>query len=200
MRCKSETKRQSIIDAASEVFRELGFEATSMSEISTRVGGSKATLYNYFSSKEELFVASMHQFAETHMEDVFRLLDPTQPLADTLQNFGERFLQVICQHELVSAHRILFAEASKSDIGRLFYEHGPLAGLLLLADYLERCMAAGKLRQADAFIAAQQLIALLKAEIIDRLLLGVQDQVDTAKISPMVARAVDIFLRAYTSA
>ena len=34
---------------------ELGYERTSMSEIAARLGGSKATLYSYFPSKEELF-------------------------------------------------------------------------------------------------------------------------------------------------
>lgn len=59
MRTKSDEKRQAILDVAAEVFREAGFERASMSEICTRVGGSKATLYNYFPSKEELFFEVM---------------------------------------------------------------------------------------------------------------------------------------------
>jgi AcrR family transcriptional regulator len=199
MRVKSESRRQGIIDVACQAFRELGFEAASMSEISARVGGSKATLYNYFSSKEELFVAAMRQFADNHMEGVFRLLDPSQALAPTLQAFGERFLLVLCRPELVCAHRNLFAEAGKSEVGRLFYERGPLEGLQVMTAYLEQCMALGKLREADPFVAAQHLTALLKAEMMDRLLLGVQDSIAPDAISPMVARAVDVFLRAYAS-
>ena len=54
MRVKTEAKRQHIVDVAAQAFRELGFEGASMAEICARVGGSKATLYNYFASKEEL--------------------------------------------------------------------------------------------------------------------------------------------------
>ncbi|CAG1012445.1 partial putative HTH-type transcriptional regulator YvdT, partial [Anaerolineales bacterium] len=56
---KSDTKRQHILAVAAEAFQEYGFERTSMSEICARVGGSKATLYNYFSSKDELFFEVM---------------------------------------------------------------------------------------------------------------------------------------------
>ena len=59
MRVKTEGRRQVIIDAALEVFKEVGYERASMAEISARAGGSKATLYNYFKSKEELFSAAM---------------------------------------------------------------------------------------------------------------------------------------------
>ena len=39
-----------------------GYGATSMSTIAARVGGSKATLYHYFKSKEELFDAFVRRF------------------------------------------------------------------------------------------------------------------------------------------
>jgi AcrR family transcriptional regulator len=56
VRVKTESRRQAIIAAAAEVFAEMGFDAASMSEISARVGGSRVTLYNYFSSKEEMLL------------------------------------------------------------------------------------------------------------------------------------------------
>ena len=46
MRVKSEAKRQAILDIAKATFIEQGYSNTSMSEIASRVGGSKATLYN----------------------------------------------------------------------------------------------------------------------------------------------------------
>ncbi len=55
MKTKTESKRQAILKAAADVFRDVGFERASMEEIRARIGGSKATLYNYFPSKEKLF-------------------------------------------------------------------------------------------------------------------------------------------------
>ncbi|MBW2230008.1 MAG: TetR/AcrR family transcriptional regulator [Deltaproteobacteria bacterium] len=49
-------KRRRILAAAREVCSEKGFEATRMDEIASRAGVSKGTLYNFFPSKEDLFV------------------------------------------------------------------------------------------------------------------------------------------------
>ena len=57
MRVRTEVKRQEIIRIAGELFEERGYDRTSMSAIAARVGGSKATLYGYFKSKEELLLA-----------------------------------------------------------------------------------------------------------------------------------------------
>lgn len=50
-------REQQILAAAEEVFAERGFQATSMDEISLRVGVSKPMLYEYFASKEGLLLA-----------------------------------------------------------------------------------------------------------------------------------------------
>ena len=51
MRVKTDAKRREIVDMAWEVFRAKGFEGASMSDVAERFGGSKATLYRYYSSK-----------------------------------------------------------------------------------------------------------------------------------------------------
>ena len=87
MRTKSEERRVLILEIAAQVFQETGYEKASMAEISSRVGGSKATLYNYFPSKEELFLAVMELKAERHMLGIFELLTHDAPLAEVLQKF-----------------------------------------------------------------------------------------------------------------
>ena len=196
MRCKSETRRQAIIEVAREVFEEHGFGGASMSEIAARVGGSKATLYSYFASKEELFVAVVRSFAESHLNEVFGALDASTDLAEGLRQFGERFIGVIYRDDIVRAYRNIFA-ASNTSIGRLFYDRGPLEGLTEVAGYLRTAMELGKLRTTDPLIAAQHFTALLKAEGFERITLGVVEQLSPDEIAPMVARAVDVFLRAY---
>ena len=47
--------RQAIMDAALRVFGGTGFQAAKMTEIAAEAGVATGTLYNYFSSKEEIF-------------------------------------------------------------------------------------------------------------------------------------------------
>ena len=58
-RIGKDDRKSQILEIALEMFLKEGFAAVSMSSIAARVGGSKATLYNYFASKEELFAATV---------------------------------------------------------------------------------------------------------------------------------------------
>ena len=96
MRTKTEEKRQAILDVAAATFGELGFERTSMSEICTRLGGSKATIYNYFPSKEALFVEVMFQASEADFQNTMLALQAdSQDLPAALRTFGRRFLALL---------------------------------------------------------------------------------------------------------
>jgi AcrR family transcriptional regulator len=49
--------RQAILDAAREVFGELGYDAATVRDIIRRTGLAAGTFYNYYRSKEEVFAA-----------------------------------------------------------------------------------------------------------------------------------------------
>ncbi len=55
--------RRAILDAAKEVFSELGFGATTVRDIIRRTNLASGTFYNYFSSKEEIFEALLDESA-----------------------------------------------------------------------------------------------------------------------------------------
>jgi AcrR family transcriptional regulator len=57
---RAERERQMIV-VAEEMFAERGYQAASMDEIAERVGVSKPMLYEYFGSKEGLFVACIRR-------------------------------------------------------------------------------------------------------------------------------------------
>jgi hypothetical protein len=59
-----------------------GFERTTMSDIMARGGGSKATIYGYFDSKDELFAAALeHGLRDVPPGTVSRVGERPGPLA-----------------------------------------------------------------------------------------------------------------------
>lgn len=52
----AQTHRDLIAEIADRLFRRLGYQQTTMSRIATEGGYSKATLYQYFSSKDEILL------------------------------------------------------------------------------------------------------------------------------------------------
>src|SRR3974390_1875690 len=115
MKTKTESKRQAIIQAAAEVFREVGFDRASMSDIRKRVGGSKATLYNYFPSKEKLFFEVMHHVKESELEASTGEMDAeTDDLKRELVHFGLKFMTVLYSPESIAVRRLAIAESRHS--------------------------------------------------------------------------------------
>jgi AcrR family transcriptional regulator len=197
MRVKSEARRQAIIDVAKTAFSQQGFENTSMSEIASRVGGSKATLYNYFSSKEEIFAAVMESSATESIAGAFQLLEEENDILSTIQNFGLHYLSSILAPDIMAIRKMALNEADRSNIGRHFYENGPKKGWLLVSNYLQKQIDKKVLIPCDAGICAMHLKGLLEAEVLESYALGVMTKVDNQFIRNVVDRAVTTFLRAY---
>jgi AcrR family transcriptional regulator len=205
MKKKLDAKRQAILDTAYRLFRTQGFDKTSVSQITAEVGGSKATIYNHFPSKEVLFVECMTAAAEDYITDlaeqsVARLdASGTDPGA-MLREFGAGFLKVLCSPDIVATRRLMIAEASRSGVGKLFCTK--LTALRAHVEaFLSQLMASGALRDDDPQLAAEHLRALLEAEIIEPLLLEArEDSPDEREIALVTDRAVAAFMRAYAPA
>jgi AcrR family transcriptional regulator len=104
MKVRTEARRNAIVEAATELFKEMGYERASMNELAKRFGGSKATLYGYFPSKEELFVAVVEAVATGHLLEATQELaadaaDGQPALEARLKRFGERMLKVLTHDE-----------------------------------------------------------------------------------------------------
>jgi len=77
--------RQQIVDAALVCFTERGFHATAVEEIAAGADTSRATLYQYFESKEAIFVELMLE-AGGALVRVNQRLGPLGPTADGFTN------------------------------------------------------------------------------------------------------------------
>lgn len=202
---KRDAKRQAILDTAYRLFQTQGFDKTSVSEITTQVGGSKATIYSHFPSKEELFVECMTAAAEDYIaslaEQSVRSLDASEvEPAVMLRDFASSLLKFLSAPDIVATRRLMIAEASRASVGKLF-----LAKLNALRAHVEAflspLMAAGALRDDDPQLAAEHLRALLEAEMIEPLLLQArEDSPDEKEIALATDRAVTAFMRAYAPA
>lgn len=198
MKTKSAKKRQAIVDVAAQLFRELGYERTSMADILERVGGSRATLYNHFPSKEVLFLETAFPPLEKESNAVHGVLDGLEDdIEAQLFEFGRRGLELAYRPDVVAARRLTISEATRFNIGPLGYQLGYLPLLNRVSSFMERAIAAGRLRSADPSLLALQLAALLEAELIQRLLHAVIGPGEDLEIPAKARRAVDSFMAIY---
>lgn len=201
MRTKTEAKREAILAVAAATFSELGFEGTSMSEICARLGGSKATLYNYFPSKEALLLEVMFRASEADLVRTLQALDSLDDdVATALRNFGQRLLGMLYAPHVMAARRLLVAQAGRADLGKRCYQQGPMRSYACVGQFLQQAMDRGLLRSADTLLAARHLQALLEAELMSGFMFQHVPVPTPEQIARCTDRAVDAFMRLYARA
>ncbi|MES1971930.1 MAG: TetR/AcrR family transcriptional regulator [Pseudomonadota bacterium] len=193
---RKQDRREAIVDAARESFLEQGYAGTSMSGLLKTLGGSKATLWSYFRSKEELFAAVIEQVSASFRSDLQGILSSAGRLEAGLVAFCRRFLLTIGSPDAIATWRMVVAESGRfPELGRIFYDRAAGFTEATLSAYLARHVASGELRPEDPRIMAQVLISLCTGRQ-NRLLWGV-DIEEPGTIDLQAARFADIFLRAY---
>jgi AcrR family transcriptional regulator len=196
MRIKSDEKRLEIVAKAWELFKENGFERTTMSDISERVGGSKATLYGYYQSKEQLFAAALEQVIRDPADQFFAQLERPGKLKTRLLNFARAMLEGRLSDDLIGVEQALIAEARRSNLGELLRTRFVQPQFRRLAAALDREMVAGNLRRADPMLAAWHFRALVEADLVERRLHG-EKTITAHEVKTASEAGVDAFLRAY---
>jgi AcrR family transcriptional regulator len=195
---KRDCRREAILDVAREVFLAEGYAAASMSTIAAKLGGSKGTLYNYFSSKEELFSAIVSRHCIWQREAMFSILVDGLDIETALKAVGSNYLRLVLSDFSLSMFRLVVAESARDpQIGKIFYESGPVPGVARLAGYLEEAAERGELNIDDPTTAAHMLIGLCQNRLMKIRLCNYAPEPSKKVIETEVANAVAVFLRAY---
>jgi AcrR family transcriptional regulator len=193
-----DARRQGILDIARDVFLKEGFASASMSSIAARVGGSKATLYNYFASKEELFVAMIQDQCDRNHALLFDFDTDGGDFIEVLQALGERFVRLMVSDEILDMHRLVISEASRfPEIGQTLYEAGPKRGHARLSAFLRDAMPRHGLHANDIDLAAGQLMDLCLTDLYRQRLWNVRELPTPEEIRANVEDALRTFIAAH---
>jgi len=196
VRTKTDAKRRDIVDTAWEVFRAKGFDGASMSDVAERLGGSKATLYRYFGSKEELFAAALEEALQEQNEEAYQRITRDANLRERLLEFAETYLKFRLTPEMIGVHRLMIASAERSDLSAVLRAQFIDPNWRRFADVIEGEMAAGRLRKADPYLTSIHFRGLVEADVLERRMNG-ERLVTNAQVETAIEQGVEAFLRAY---
>ncbi|UCH83458.1 MAG: TetR/AcrR family transcriptional regulator [Candidatus Latescibacterota bacterium] len=159
----SEQKHEAILRAAADEFQEAGFQSTSMDRIAERAGVSKRTVYNHFSSKNELFKAISKRLLEhAHLVTVYPF-DHEETLERQLRDIGRREIELLSSEDFTKLSRVMLAECIRSpEMAREIFSE-IREGESGIARWIRQAADAGRLRVDDPVMAADQFTALIKA-------------------------------------
>src|SRR3954447_356937 len=83
---KKAATRKVIFETAIRLFAERGFESPTIEEIAAAAGTGKGTVYNYFSTKEEILVEFMVEFEVRLQKRIERFAEADAPLERILSD------------------------------------------------------------------------------------------------------------------
>lgn len=183
-----------ILEAATELFLKDGYGATSIDSILDVSGGSKATLYSYFPTKDDLFRAVIDEVLASDQEPVLdRSADPRTSLIEfSVQRLGVLFSAK--HHALL---RLIIAERERfPDLARMYYERAPQRSRGMVAEYFADLERKNVLDAGTADEAAEFLIGMMVHWwVMEALLLGGSPTPEA--IRERSIRVVDRFLNAF---
>jgi AcrR family transcriptional regulator len=193
------TRRENILRAAQEVFFEKSYGGTSMSMIAARVGGSKGTLYNYFTSKKELFAAQVRATCNSTADRIFdsSAAHETDPMI-ALSRVGVQYLECLYSANNIRMLQILISEAQRyPEFARIFYDAGPARDKDALTHLLNEFKRNDSLNIADCTHAAEQFLCLCKGPTYLQFLLDLVPPQSPQTIRSQVTQAVNAFVALY---
>ena len=188
-------KRRAILAAATGLFAARGYGAVSMDAIAREADVSKATLYAHFASKDALFATIVNVACQENILPGQDLPEGESDVEAGLLAIGRRILRFFLEEQTIAMHRLVVAESVRfPELGRAFFENGPLAVRQRLARWLSRQTA---LSVPDPEVAAEQFLGMLRSGLYTRVTLGLVATPGDADLEETVVNAVNTFLRAF---
>jgi AcrR family transcriptional regulator len=157
---KAQSRRQ-ILDSARDVFFRDGFMAANLDEVAERAGVAKGTLYRYFDSKADLYVAVLADNGEAFTEKMREATAGDVAAAIQLENISRFYYEYWTRHP--DYFQIFWAIDNQAVIGELpdpvvdevsrLWEQS----LTILQEVLDRAITEGDLLPCDAWEVANIL-------------------------------------------
>ena len=155
-----DSRRAEICRTAAQLFRDRGFDGTSVGDVARALGLTKAGLYHYFDSKEALLFEIMMYGLDRVRDDV---IVPIREIRDP----EERLRQIIVRHARIATHgRGAVANLSEErralpSAARRQVEERMHVYVELIRGTLTELKAAGRLTAVDPTVATFNLLGMI---------------------------------------
>lgn len=197
---KAESRRR-ILDAARDVFFRDGFMPANLDEVAEKAGVAKGTLYRYFESKAELYVAVLAHNGAIFEEKMRSTVAASLPAAEQVRRTARFYFEhYVGNHDYF---QIFWAIENQSVIGEL-----PQAVVDEVAKLWERCLEIlsgiiergiqnGEFRDCDSWEVANLLWTVANG-LIQTERSATRRQLRRADLDTVFRDAVEIILRGLT--
>lgn len=198
----NEALGQTIVEAASELFAELGFQATTLDKVAQRAKISKLSIYRHFENKEALFSAAIVAGCQQLFAPQALSEGVDGSVEHQLMAAGTLLLRTLLRPDVSSVEAMVMADkTNQKSLSKLHYEAGPAHVIAQIEALLRQLHAKTLLNVPDPLQSARLFAALFKGS--DLLIIARFDEVraeDDNEIESYCRSAVAMFIAAHGGA
>ena len=197
---KGKKRYELIVKTALDLFLKNGYEKTSLSDIVAISGGSLASIYTFFESKEGLFQAIIEQEIDALIKEVDERIDLkiSHSLEEFLTKFATIIFSIVCTKKSVLLSRTMISESSKNGgkLGRTFLDQILNKIDLVLINFFERDEVKSQLNPkfSAKFITKCFMQSVIGLCYFDSLMLNEEPKLSKKEREEHVALCVELFL------
>ncbi len=190
-------RRERIISVARSVFYEVGYAGASMSMISSRLGGSKATLYAYFNSKEDLFEAIIREQCG-QMAEVFLAHTGSEDLRATLTVMARELMKAVMSDEAIRTFQLVIEESYRNpQLAEMFHNVIQSQGRSNLTALLQAAHDKGQINAPNILEATMVLKTLIFGDCHFKRIMNLMQEPTEAQLFRQIDLAIDVFMTYY---
>lgn len=158
-----------ILPAARDLFLDKGFEVVTMDMVSVQAGVSKATLYVYFPSKEDLFAAAIEEETKRINEEISgpfeSLWESEEDIEVVLRKIARTLVEMFLSERTIALQRAIYGALPRfRDVGQIVFGAGPSDLTERFAKFFATANEKGRLAIPDPMMAAKQFMSLARGE------------------------------------
>jgi TetR/AcrR family transcriptional regulator, regulator of autoinduction and epiphytic fitness len=152
--------RAAILQAATGLFLELGYDRTSLARVADAAGVSKATLFKQFPTKAELFEAAVLAAGDT--PDSQPLEPPSGDFHAGLVALGMAYAELLSRPGMADLIRAVIAESARfPELRERTFDFGTLPVLRALRQFFQAANTQGTAAVNDIEVAAAQFLGMI---------------------------------------
>jgi TetR/AcrR family transcriptional repressor of mexJK operon len=155
-----------LLDVATKLFMERGFDCTSIDAVAETAGISKPTVYARYHDKRDLFTAVLRATIQRWLAPLSAAAEAARvnprSVETTLHDLSRHLMAHSRIPEVVMLRRILAAQAAQfPELAKLAHEEGWQRGVRAVASLLQQFAERGQIKVDDPAIAADLFLSLV---------------------------------------
>jgi AcrR family transcriptional regulator len=161
-RFSSADRHQQILDVATGLFAEQGFQGTTTRQIAECSGVTEALIFRHFPSKEDLYWAVIERKIDcaAPLDRMRASLEGGGSDLEILSRVALEVLERRAQDQTLS-RLLLFSALEKHELSARFFRNYIASYFEGLADFIRRGIAAGRFRRTDPLLAARGFLGMV---------------------------------------